>query len=770
MPTRAPAPPPGFASGHHGAADAGTWAQYDLSGLRSFLGEEVAAQIPKLNHTPNLCFDIDALLSPSAHASSLEANPASQFFHRALTQGTKCPVVDPNQFANHWKEPWPLSDECLLLPLSRSESLQQITLVTSVPLLLPSTKWLQRLAAFFPNYRYAIAVCPPEAFSRYRQVLRNKCITGATPAVPNPRSPEQTPLQLVNSAFCDLHGFSLDASGLRQHFSSFDAFSSLTAVPVYLYGDILTVAYPVPAQRASFRMTDETRLMTLLPKALATQNKRFRLKLIQAEGEAIQTILATATTIDISALAGSLEESQGGYSVKREVHAFEAQALADKAYSGDASMADVALSIIYEAVKAGASDIHIQPEQNELVIRYRVNGRCYKFTHTIPVFLCSQLIGAIKAKAKINHVTTPIPQDGGFSLQNKQGGDVIDVRVNTQLTEEGESSVMRLSRQRQRLLRIEDLGLSTFGAHILKRFIDSDHGLGLVCGPTGSGKSTTLYAAMADINREIYTVLSGEAPVERRIPGVAQTTVRHPLTFSDWVKGCLRRDPDYIIVGETRDEDTAEQIVRAAETGHVTFTTLHTNTAAGAITRLNGLGIPRFIIAEVLKCVFAQRLAGVICPDCAVPAKNAPSREEMLDHYKIRPDDLPAQIQFFNVEKRSGCPRCKGTGIVGRTLICEAFYVDHTVKELILTDAPLHEIEDALMRQGGQTLGQAALLKSAAGTVPLSEAIGIVGLDALAYVKASGSSGKSQGSEEAEVAGDYKADYEAGDVLTENPA
>ncbi|MBV9998661.1 MAG: type II/IV secretion system protein [Verrucomicrobia bacterium] len=720
--------------------------------MRSFLGEEVAVQIPKLKHTPNLCFDIDGLLSPSARSASLEANPVSQFFHRALTQGTKSPVVDPNQFATQWKDPWPLSDDCLFLPLSRSENLKQITLVTSVPLLLPSTKWLQRLAAFFPGHRYAIAFCPPEAFVRYQQSLRGKSILSATPSVPTPVPAEQAPLQMVNSAFCDLNGFSLDASGMRQHFNSFDVFTSLTAVPIYLYSDILTVAYPVPAQRASFRMTDETRLMTLLPKALAAQNKRFRLKLIQAEGEAIQSILATATTIDVSALAGALEDTQSAYGPKREVHAFEAQELAQKAHSGDASMADVALSIIYEAVKAGASDIHIQPEQNELVIRYRVNGRCYKFAHTIPVFLCSQLIGAIKAKAKINHVTTPIPQDGGFSLQNKQGGDVIDVRVNTQLTEEGESTVMRLSRQRQRLLRIEDLGLSTFGAHILKRFIDSDHGLGLVCGPTGSGKSTTLYAAMADINREIYTVLSGESPVERRIPGVAQTSVRHPLTFSEWVKGTLRRDPDYIIVGETRDEDTAEQIVRAAETGHVTFTTLHTNTAAGAVTRLNGLGIPRFIIAEVLKCVFAQRLAGVICPDCAVPARNAPSREEMLEHYRVRPSDIPDQLQFLNTDKRPGCPRCKGTGIVGRTLICEAFYVDHTVKELILTDAPLHEIEDALMRQGGQTLGQAALLKSAAGMVTLSEAIGIVGLDALAYVKTSSASGKSHGGEDAEIA------------------
>lgn len=734
----APAPAqtraPGSASGA-GTTEAGPWAQYDLGGLRSFLGEDVAVRIPKLRPTPSLCFDIDGLLSPSVQTSSLETNPVSQFFHRALAQGTKSPVIDPNHFPSYWKEPWPLSDDCLFLPLSRSESLQQITLVTPVPLLLPSVKWLQRLAAFFPGYRYAIALCSPDAFTRYQQTLRNKGFTSATPAVPNPRPPEQAPLQLVNSAFCDINGFSLDASGLRQHFSSFDAFVSLTAVPVYLYGDILTVAYPVPAQRGSFRMSDETRLMTLLPKALAAQNKRFRLKLIQAEGEAIQTILSTATTIDISALAGSLEDAQVSYGPKREVHAFEAQELAQKAYSGDASMADVALSIIYEAIKVGASDIHVHPEQNELVIRYRVNGRCYKFTHTIPVFLGSQLIGAIKAKAKINHVTTPIPQDGGFSLQNKQGGDLIDVRVNTQLTEEGESTVMRLSRQRQRLLTIEDLGLSTFGAHILKRFIDSDHGLGLVCGPTGSGKSTTLYAAMADINREIYTVLSGEAPVERRIPGVVQTTVRPPLTFSEWVKGCLRRDPDYIVVGETRDEDTAEQIVRAAETGHVTFTTLHTNTAAGAITRLNGLGIPRFVIAEVLKCVFAQRLAGVICPECAVPAEDAPSREEIMEQYRVRSDDVPAQIQFLNVEKRTGCPRCKGTGIVGRTLICEAFYVDHHVKELILTDAPLQDIEAALMRQGGQTLGQAALLKSAAGVIPFSEALGIIGLDALTYDK-----------------------------------
>src|SRR4030088_2576843 len=238
---------------------------------------------------------------------------------------------------------------------------------------------------------------------------------------------------------------------------------------------------------------------------------------------------------------------------------------------------------------------------------------------------------------------------------------------------------------------------------------------------------------MADIDRETYTVLSGEAPVERRIPGVVQTSVRHPLTFSEWVKGCLRRDPDYINVGETRDEDTAEQIVRAAETGHVTFTTLHTNTAAGAVTRLNGLGIPRVVIAEVLKCVFAQRFAGVICADCSTPSKEAPTRDQMIQHYKIRPSDLPEQLDFREIDKRPGCPRCKGTGIIGRTLVCEAFYVDSAVKELILTDAPLHEIETALIRQGGQTLGQAALLKSAAGVTPFSEALGIIGLDALAY-------------------------------------
>ncbi|MBV9488120.1 MAG: Flp pilus assembly complex ATPase component TadA [Verrucomicrobia bacterium] len=719
-------------------AKVGVWAQYDLANLRGFLGEEVANRIPQLNHSPNLCFEIDRLLAPAGQDISLNDSPGSQFFHHALAQGTKSPLIDPNFFPSYWKAPWPLGDDCLFLPLSRSESLRQITLVTAVPLLLPSQAWLRTLAGVFPGYRYAIALCPPEAFARYQQTLRSKGVIRSTPQVaPDPQPSEHPPMPLVSSAFCDLTGFSLEAAGLKRHFTSFDAFISLRAVPVYVYSDILTVAYPVPAQRGSFRMTDETRLMTLLPKALAAQSKRFRLKLIQADGDAVEPILATSTSIDVSALAGSLEEAQTAYAPKREVHAFEAQELAQKAYSGDASMADVALSIIYEAIKVNASDIHIHPEQNELVIRYRVNGRCHKFAHTIAVSMGSQLIGAIKAKAKINHVTTPIPQDGGFSLQNKQGGDVIDVRVNTQLSEEGESAVLRLIRQRHRLLRIDDLGLSTCGAQILQRFIESDHGLGLVCGPTGSGKSTTLYAAMADINREIYTVLSGEAPVERRIPGVIQTTVRHPLTFAEWVKGCLRRDPDYIIVGETRDEDTAEQIVRAAETGHVTFTTLHTNTAAGAITRLNGLGIPRYVIAEVLKCVFAQRLAGVICPACAVPANGAPDRDQMLEQHKIRMTDLPEQIEFLDIEKRPGCPRCKGTGIIGRTLLCEAFYVDSTVQELILTDAPLHEIEDAMIRQGGQTLGQAALLKSAAGMIPFIEARGIIGLDALGYEKGS---------------------------------
>ncbi|HEY0791715.1 MAG TPA: ATPase, T2SS/T4P/T4SS family, partial [Chthoniobacterales bacterium] len=557
--------------------DPGVWGQYDLTNLRSFLGGEVAVRVPQLKHSANLSAEIDRLLSPNA--ADAEANPANQFFYRALTQGTKSPIIDPNFFPSYWKEPWPLSDDCLFLPVCRSETLKQITLVNPVPLLLPSARWLTELAGHFPGDRYAIAICSPEAFQRYYQTLHGKGITHAVQTAAQTLEAAKAPLALSPNAFCDLTGFNPDAAGLRQHFSSLDPFISLRAVPVSLWNDILTVAYPVPVQRGSFRMSDETRLATLLPKALAAQSKRFRLKLIQAEGDAIDAILATATSIDVSALAGSLEDANAAYGPKREVHAFEAQELAQKAFSGDASMADVALSIIYEAIKAGASDIHIHPEQNELVIRYRVNGRCFKFIHTIPVQLGAQLIGAIKAKAKINHVTTPVPQDGGFSLQNKQGGDVIDVRVNTQLSEEGDSAVLRLSRQRQRLLRIDDLGLSAFGASILKRFIDSDHGLGLVCGPTGSGKSTTLYAAMADIDRETFTVLSGEAPVERRVPGVVQTGVRHPLTFSDWVKGTLRRDPDYIIVGETRDEDTAEQIVRAAETGHVTFTTLHTNTA-----------------------------------------------------------------------------------------------------------------------------------------------------------------------------------------------
>jgi hypothetical protein len=268
-----------------------------------------------------------------------------------------------------------------------------ITLVTPVPLLLPSAHWLGQLARHFEGWRYAVAYCLPDAFVRYQQLLRTRGIVASVQPAPGPGAVEVAPLDPVGTAFCDLAGFNLEAASLRQHFKSFDPFISLHAVPVHLYGDILTVAYPVPVQRTTFRMSDETQLMTLLPKALSAQGKRFRLKLIQAEAEAVDRVLETSTSIDVSAMAGSLEVGAIAFTHKRELHALEAQELALKAQSGEANMADIALSIIYEAVKANASDIHIHSEQNELVIRYRVNGRCYSRSHL------SGLFGAGKARA-----------------------------------------------------------------------------------------------------------------------------------------------------------------------------------------------------------------------------------------------------------------------------------------------------------------------------------------------------------------------------------
>jgi general secretion pathway protein E len=352
---------------------------------------------------------------------------------------------------------------------------------------------------------------------------------------------------------------------------------------------------------------------------------------------------------------------------------------------------------ISESIQKRASDIHIEPFEQKMRVRYRVDGILHD-AESPPRRLHAAVISRVKIMAELNIAERRLPQSGRIKM--RVGGRKIDLRVETSPTQWGESVVMRVLDRSSIMLSVEDLGFPEDHRRTFDKLIHLPHGIILVTGPTGSGKTTTLYAALNRINTPDKKIITVEDPVEYQLQGVNQIQVNSKisLTFSNGLRSIVRQDPDVILIGEIRDKETADIAIQSALTGHLVFSTLHTNDAPGSVTRLLDMGVEQFLISSVIEGVLAQRLVRIVCRHCAVARPAAAAIVEELR--AVRPD-LPSG--FLPVQG-AGCEHCGGTGYRGRKGIFELLLVNDELRALINQRASAGELRRAARRHGMRSL------------------------------------------------------------------
>ncbi len=364
--------------------------------------------------------------------------------------------------------------------------------------------------------------------------------------------------------------------------------------------------------------------------------------------------------------------------------------------------------ILFEAVKSDASDVHVQPYEDRLLVRTRVDGVLYD-SFTLPRSVQDEVVSRVKVMARMNIAEKRLPQDGRATVQ--VGDRVVDLRIASLPTSFGERVVIRLLDKGAGLLDLTELGMDERALAQFRKLITLEHGLVLVTGPTGSGKSTTLYAALRQLDCKERNILTLEDPIEYQLDGISQTQVsdKKGLTFAGGLRSVLRQDPDVIMVGEIRDAETATMAIQSSLTGHLVFSTLHTNDAASAVTRLLDLGIEPYLAASSVMGVLAQRLVRKVCANCARPYEPNDAERKWLGSAG---GDLRAG---------AGCAACRQTGYRGRVGIFEMLPVDEAVRQLIQSRATASQVKDAAVRAGMRTLRDEGIGKVLAGVTTIAE-------------------------------------------------
>ena len=391
----------------------------------------------------------------------------------------------------------------------------------------------------------------------------------------------------------------------------------------------------------------------------------------------------------------------------------EAADLLDDA--SDAPIIKLVNHIVAQSVKAQASDIHIEAYQDTFKIRYRVDGILYDFLSP-PKRIQPALVSRIKVMAKMNIAEKRLPQDG--RMQVRLGDKEVDIRVSSIPITAGERLVLRLLNKSSSMLGLQEIGFSRQTFDLFSRLIRYSNGIILVTGPTGSGKTTTLYAALSTINTPDINIITIEDPVEYQVSGINQIQVNQKigLTFARGLRSIVRQDPDVILIGEIRDQETADIAVQSALTGHLVFSTLHTNDSASAITRLVDIGVEPFLLSSSVIAVIAQRLVRVLCPRC----KEAyiPDEAAILS--------IGASVELFagkTIYRKKGCPHCLDTGYSGRIAIFEILALDEKIKKMVLTTYDSGRIEAAAIKQGMITLRQDGIHKVLDGVTSIAEVL-----------------------------------------------
>ncbi len=488
---------------------------------------------------------------------------------------------------------------------------------------------------------------------------------------------------------------------------STDIVQHYNVVPVMKHDNVLTVA-----------MSDPTDMETL-------DSLRYYLgqdvEAVVAPQEQIQAVIDKHYRNAAESVEGFLENLEEGDSEAESGASTSMIGEAEEADTDDAPIIRLVTMLILEAYRSRASDIHLEPLEKRYRVRYRIDG-ALREVEAPPKYLQANFTSRVKIMARLDITENRVPQDG--RIQIKVDDKDLDLRVSSIPTTHGESIVMRILDKSSIQLDIPKLGFYADDLEMVNRIINLPDGIFLVTGPTGSGKTTSLYAFLNTINTVNRKIITVEDPVEYQLAGINQVQVdkQIDMTFAAALRSMLRQAPNIIMVGEIRDFETADIAINAALTGHLVFSTLHTNDAPGAITRLVDMGVKPFLVASGVRAVMAQRLLRRICPDCKQPYTPTKEEARLLE---LTPEYLENH-QFY---KGKGCSRCGNTGYKGRIGIYEIFVVTEEIAKLIFRNEPSGVIRDAARRDGMRSLREDAIRKAEAGISTLEEVIFVTMMD-----------------------------------------
>lgn len=471
-------------------------------------------------------------------------------------------------------------------------------------------------------------------------------------------------------------------------------------LPVGAEGDVVTLAFSEPP-----RQMEQGNLRLML-------NRRF--KAVLATPSAVHAVIKKNFGLGAETIQ-KLREERGGADLDREI-VFDVQGK-DTDSALESTISAFVDQILQESLRLKATDIHLEPYVNSIRLRYRVDG----ILETVPVpadmrHLHAAVVSRLKIMAGLNIAEKRLPHDGRIAM--KTGEEEYDLRVSVVPTKHGEAVVLRILGRQSLFLDLGQLGMEPNQEAIFTQLTRMPQGLVLLTGPTGSGKTTTLYAALAQANDEGRKIITFEDPIEYQLEGVVQIQVREQigLTFAAGLRSVLRHDPDVVLVGEIRDYETAEIAVRAAQTGHLVLSTLHTNDSIGAVTRLLEMKIEPYLVSSSLLCSLSQRLARRICRHCAEPDHDIPAgaRDEMVAALGITPDEVKAS-------RGRGCVECNHRGHRGRVAVYEVFLLNEAISDLIQPGVKTSDLREAARRVGWRSLREMGWLKVQRGLIPISE-------------------------------------------------
>jgi type IV pilus assembly protein PilB len=485
-------------------------------------------------------------------------------------------------------------------------------------------------------------------------------------------------------------------------------------VAVHVLERVLAIPYALDGQTLRIAVADPGNVHAIDELRLAT---RYALELGVASREDIESeIKRLARASEAFGARAAIDEEEGF--LGEEAPEEDGDDLEADDGISDVPLVRLVNSIIFQAAEDGASDIHFEPQEDALCVRLRIDGVLHE-VQRIPKRMMAGVTTRLKVLAKLDIAERRKPQDGRISLNAAAAGRMLDIRVATLPTVEGEAVVMRLLDKSKKAPTLTELGLSDDMRVKMEDLIRRPTGAILVTGPTGSGKSTTLYAALTEINRPEINIITVEDPVEFRLTGVNQVQInqRAGLTFAAALRSILRSDPDVVMVGEIRDGETAKISIEAALTGHLVLSTLHTNDAPGALTRLNEMGVEPFLTGSAVSAVLAQRLARKLCTHCC--EMYTPTTDEMIKA-RVSPEVAAAAdgVVFY---RKKGCPRCGQTGYKGRIGVYQLLVMSETLETLAAQKASREELERAAIEEGMRTLWDDGLSKVAAGLTSLEE-------------------------------------------------